>query len=239
MAGLQVNTDEMKRAAAEAALQLVNEGMVVGLGSGSTALEFIRLLGDRVAAGLDITAVATSRRTASLAESLGIPLVKMNGRVDLAVDGADAIDRFTLGAVKGLGGALTRERIVAEYADTFALIVDERKVVSRLVDSLTRLPIPVAVVPFGWEVTAARLATHGNPRLRLDNEGAPFPTDDGNYILDILDIETEDIHQIGCQIKSLAGVVDHGLFLNLATIAFVGGPEGVVELRPGARQPAT
>ena len=223
----------MKRAAAEAALRLVQDGMIVGLGSGSTSVEFVRSLGERVAEGLSITAVASSRRTATLATKLHIPLVRMEGRVDIAVDGADAVDSTTLGAIKGLGGALTRERIVAEHADLFALIVDETKIVPNLADSFDYLPIPIAVIPFGWEATKQSLTDLGNPRLRLGDDGTPYATDNGNYILDLYDVGPGCVSKIGCQIKTLPGVVEHGLFLNIASVAFVGGQDGVIELQRG------
>ena len=220
----------MKRAAADAAAELVEDGMRVGLGSGSTSREFVRALGRRVASGLNITAVASSQSTAELASQVGVPLAQLDRPLDLAVDGADAVARSSLAAIKGLGGALTRERIVAAEAERFVLIVDESKVYDRLDSALADIRIPVAVVPFGWTGTRHRLSRFGEPDLRMGAAGAPYRTDDGNYILD-LRANQAPTPELATQIKALTGVVDHGLFLDLAALALVGTPEGVVELR--------
>lgn len=230
-----LNANAMKRAAARTAAALVEDGMTVGLGSGSTSLEFVRALGDRVEAGLDIVAVASSQRTSDTARELRIPLTALEGRIDIAVDGADAVDTRSFDAVKGLGGALTRERIVAEAADTFILIVDESKLYPRLNDSLESIPIPVAIVPFGLKVTQNNLRKIGNPVLRLDGEGEPYRTDDNNFILDIFDAHFETLHDVARDIKATTGVVEHGLFLNLASLVIAGSRDGVIELRAGSQ----
>jgi ribose 5-phosphate isomerase A len=225
-----VTTEEKKRAAAEAAAELVADGMSIGLGSGSTAHEFMRALGRRVASGLSIRAVASSTSTADLAKQCGIPLIQLNGPLDLAVDGADAVASTTLDAVKGLGGALMRERIVVEQAACFVLIVDDAKVVEDLGQALTQIPVPVAVVPFGWQTTRERLSRFGDPKLRTTSDGAPYATDDGNFILD-LHAPHLPPDLLAAQLKALTGVVDHGLFLGLASLALVGADGGVLELR--------
>jgi ribose 5-phosphate isomerase A len=228
--GAILNPEEMKRAAAQAAADYVENGMTVGLGSGSTSQEFVRALGARVGAGLEITAVASSTYTADLARKVGILLKDLTGSIDIAIDGADAVDTTTLGAIKGLGGALTRERIVASAARTFIIIVDERKLFNNLSDSLTRIPIPIAIVPFGWPVTQESLREYGRPELRMTSQGSPYRTDDQNLIIDLYDARVESLDNLAADLKAMTGVVDHGLFLDLATHAVAGTARGIVEL---------
>jgi ribose 5-phosphate isomerase A len=212
-----------KRLAAERALGLVGEGVLLGLGTGSTAVYFVQGLGRMVASGLRVQGVATSAATASLARALGIPLVERLERpIDLAVDGADEIDP-ALNCIKGRGGALLREKIIAQAAGRFVLIADERKLVPRL----GRGPVPVEVLPFLWEETAHRIAQlGGRPQLRGD-AAAPFLTDNGNLVLDVSFEEIADPVALAVRLKAIAGVVEHGLFCGMARTAVIGGPDGV------------
>jgi ribose 5-phosphate isomerase A len=228
--GYAVTIDEMKIAAAEAAADLIEPGMSVGLGSGSTARAFVHALGRRVNAGLKINAVASSITTAKLACQFGIPLGDLDGPLDIAVDGADAVARRSLSAIKGLGGALTRERIVAEAARQFVLIVDETKLCDRLDQTLDRIAIPVAIVPFGSNRTLDRLSQYGEPELRLQHDGSAYQTDEGNYIVDLRRVRNRPLNELANELKLLTGIVDHGLFIDLATHALVGTQNGVVSL---------
>ena len=216
--------DELKLAVAEAAAALAENGMVMGLGSGTTASAAVSAIGRRVAQGLRITGIATSSKTEALARSLGIPLSTLDEhqRIDLAIDGADEVERGTLSLIKGRGGALLEEKLVAAASQRFAVVVDESKVVDRLCDA--RQPIPVEVVPFGWKSTARRLAALGAEwTLRPSAEGRPFLTDGGHYILDCA-FPPFDAAQLLQQIDSTVGVVEHGLFLGMATEVLVARP---------------
>ena len=220
-----------KEAAGRYATGLVEDGMVVGLGSGSTAALFVRALGERVRAGLRIVGVPTSQATEVLARAEGIGLATLEERphLDLDVDGADAVDP-ALNLLKGLGGALLREKIVAAAAARFAVIVDEGK----LVASLSRTPlVPVEVIPFGWMRTASALERLGatvTRRARRDAPAEPLVTDGGHFVLDCRFADLSDPVATGAQIKALTGVVDHGLFIGLATEAIVGGADGSVRV---------
>lgn len=222
--------DEYKRVAAWRAAELVEEGMVIGLGSGTTAEQFVRAVGNRMAQGLRVTAVASSQRSARLAQEVGLPVVDLTGSVNLAVDGADAIERGSLAAIKGLGGALTREKLIAQNAERFVLVGDDGKLVERLADALPATPVPVEVLTFGWPATRSRLSVLGEPVLRT-RAGEPFITDNGNVILDLFAPDLSDPVRLGTLLDGVPGVVEHGLFLNLAVLAIVAGPAGVVELR--------
>lgn len=218
-----------KQQVAEAAARLVDDGMLVGIGSGSTAEMFVQAIAARVTDGLRMRAVATSRRTEAMARSAGIELVELDGPLDLAIDGADAVDRRTLAAVKGLGGALTREKIVAAAARTFVLIVDTTKVVDRLADAYDRVPVPVEVLPFGWKMTARRLRDLGSPVVR-ERDGEPVTTDNGNLILDLYHPVESDPTRLAAAIDAITGVVEHGLFLDMASSAIVGSPDDAYSL---------
>ncbi|WP_296975630.1 ribose-5-phosphate isomerase RpiA [Thermobacillus sp. ZCTH02-B1] len=203
-----------KRRVGEKAAELVEDGMIVGLGTGSTAYWFIKKLAERVAGGLRITGVATSVRTAELAESLGIRVVDVNevGEVDLTVDGADEIDDH-FNAIKGGGGALLREKIVASISRRMVVIVDSTKRVERL----GRFPLPVEMVPFGYKHTLRKLEQAGcAPRLR-EKDGAPFVTDGGHYIVDLHLGRIDDPERLAGSIGNMPGVVEHGLFIGLVT----------------------
>lgn len=214
---------------AVAAADLVQPDMVVGLGTGSTADAVMRELGLRLAQGLAFTGVATSARTEILALSLGIPLVALDAveHLDLGIDGADEIDP-ALNAIKGRGGALLKEKLVALACDQFVLVASTEKNVARLGE---RTPLPVEIVPFGWPQTAARLAELGiAPELRWcpEDSAKPFSTDNGGYILDCLTGPIADGPALSAAIKATTGVVDHGLFLGIASAALQVDPEGTV-----------
>ncbi len=214
-------TELSKQQAAERAAELIEDGMSVGLGSGTTAHHFVRALGSRVATGLTITAVSSSMATAQLAESLNIPLGSLETSLDIAIDGADIIEKTTLHAIKGLGGALVREKLVALAATEFVLIADKSKLAARLADRADDIPVSVEILPFGWRSTRKRLEKLGSPVLRRSGT-RPYVSDNHNYIIDLYDYEADDIECVAARLKSLAGVVDHGLFLNLANRAIIG-----------------
>ena len=220
-----------KRLAAQHATALVDTGMSLGLGSGSTAEQFVRVLAERPDAQ-SLRCVASSARTAALAQQLGLTIVDLDGSLDLAVDGADEIERRTLHAVKGLGGALTREKIVAAAATRFVLVGDGSKVVDRLGDRVDA-PLPVEILSFGWRVTLGRLGALGEPVLR-QRDSATFVTDNGNYIADLWHTDLADASSVADTLASLPGVVDHGLFLGLASIAIIAGAGGIEELTPAS-----
>lgn len=224
-----------KLEAAERAAGLVESGMVVGLGSGTTAALAVRALGRRVAAGLDIVGVPTSETTAALARELGIRLsdLAQHERIDLTIDGADEVERGTLHLVKGLGGALLREKIVASATARLVIVADESKVVDRL--RIHEGPIPIEVAAFGWQSTARRLrALGGEFRLRLGADGQPFVSDGGHYIVDAGFAGFNSAEELAEALDRTVGVMEHGLFLGMAQQAIVGGPAGVqvLERRP-------
>lgn len=226
-----MSADVAKINAAAAAVDFVKDGMTIGLGTGSTAAHFVRLLGKRVAQGLRVRGVATSEATAQLAAEVGVPTVGPDhvGQLDLAVDGADEVDRdFAL--VKGGGAALLREKIVASAARHFVVIADESKMVERL----GAFPLPVEVVPFGYTLTAARLYTAlrdagcaGNEVvLREAGPESPVLTDGGHYILDCRCRAIPDAAALGERLKRIVGVVEHGLFVGMARTVIVGRSRG-------------
>jgi len=218
--------DRLKQAAAERALDFVENGMVLGLGTGSTAAFFVAQLAARVAEGLAIVAIPTSERTAAQARQLGIPLTSFaeHRRIDLAIDGADEVHRTTLDLIKGRGGALLREKIVAAASDRMIVIVDRSKLVDRLG---THVPLPVEIVSFGWQTVLERLSGVGAvPTLRRIGE-EPFVTDSGNYIADCAFPAFADPAALEIQLAGLIGVVESGLFIGLATTIMVGGESGI------------
>lgn len=224
-----------KLEAAERAAGLAENGMVVGLGSGTTASLAVRALGRRVAAGLDIIGVPTSEKTASLARELGIRLsdLAQHERIDLTIDGADEVERGTLHLVKGLGGALLREKIVASATARLVIVADESKVVERL--RIGSGPIPIEVAVFGWEATARRLRAMGAEfRLRLGADGQPFVSDGGHYILDAGFPGFNSAEELAHALDETVGVMEHGLFLAMAQQVIVGRATGVEVLE---RQP--
>ena len=228
--------DLAKQAAADRALSLVTPGMTLGLGTGSTAERFVRRLGERVRAGLGVQGVATSERTARVAEECGIRLVPLDEvkALDLTVDGADEADHdFRL--IKGGGGALLREKLVASASRHVAILIDP----SKEVDTLGRFPLAVEVEPFGAVVTqerlAALIANFGEPggiaRLRRDDYGEPFVTDGRNFIVDVAFGHIRDADNLARTIKAVTGVVDHGLFVHLCDSLITGYSDGTSLLR--------
>jgi len=229
--------NQYKKEAAQAAAQLVQSGMIVGLGTGTTAAYLVSELGRRVKEEeLCFTGVPTSERTAEQARSLGISLATLADikEIDLTIDGADEVQLGTLALIKGHGGALLREKIVASASKRMAVIVDETKIVKRLGGTLA---VPVEVVPFGWEATARKLRAIGaGTELRPGVDDKPYVTDGGHYILDCAFGPIADPKRIARELDETVGVVEHGLFLGLAKQVFVGGPRGVKILKEGANR---
>lgn len=222
--------NDFKRAAAEEAVKLVEDGMVVGLGTGSTAAFAIDALARRHREGLRFLGIPTSERTAAQAKAAGIPLTSFaeHRQIDLTIDGADEVERGTLNLIKGLGGALLREKIVAAASRHLAIIIDGSKLVDRLG---TRAPVPVEVVPFGLEATRATLEVLGaSAGLRLSAAGEPFVTDSGNRIIDCRFAPITDPARLEDRIRRVVGVVESGLFIGRADPVFVADLAGVHRL---------
>lgn len=223
--------ESYKRAAAAGALEYVDDGMKLGLGTGSTAEAFLDLLGEKVRAGLKIVGTPTSQRTADKARALGIPIAELDtlGELDLVVDGADEADH-DLNLIKGGGGALLREKIVATSAKRMVVIADETKLVRRL----GAFALPIEIIPFGHGTTSARIkraaAALGYadlvPKLRM-KDGKPFVTDNSNYILDCPFEAISDAKALGESLSAITGVVEHGLFVGIATSLIVAGAHGI------------
>jgi ribose 5-phosphate isomerase A len=225
------DTDTHKRQAAERAVEFVEPGMVVGLGHGSTALLAVRRIAERLRRGVlrDIVAVPCSRFIESEAERLGIPLTRLADHpvVDLTIDGADEVDP-DLNLIKGGGGALLREKIVAQASRREVIVVDESKLSPALG---TRWAVPVEVAPFGWRPEMDYLASLGAwVELRVGDDGAPFETDQGNNILDADFGPIENALALAARLDARAAIVAHGLFLGLATDVVVAGPGGLRHL---------
>ncbi len=220
--------DEAKRMAARRALEFVEDGMLLGLGSGTTAAMFIEELGARVKQGLRVRGIATSEESRQLAESLSIPMTTFEESpvLDLDVDGADEIGPG-LALIKGGGGAMLREKIVASAARRFIVIADAKKLVRRL----GRFPLPVEVIQMALPVVGRKLeALALAPRLRHHADGSRYITDEGNYILDCSCGLILDPAATAAQIRGIAGIVEHGLFLGMASLALVASERGVVEV---------
>jgi ribose 5-phosphate isomerase A len=221
-----------KKAAAEAAAKLVEDGMVLGLGSGSTAAYFVSALARRISEErLRVAGIPTSEQTASLARELKIPLTTFaaHAQIDLTIDGADEVEAGTLYLIKGHGGALLREKIVAAASKRMVVVADETKLTERLGSLVT---VPVEVVQFGWEATQRRLGElGGNPSLRLGKDGQPYLTDGGHYIIDCAFGPMEKPKEIAHHLDHVVGAVEHGLFLGFAREAFIGGRDGVKVLK--------
>lgn len=220
---------ELKRAAAARAVEEVESGMVLGLGTGSTVAHFLELLAGRLEGDglVDVRGVPTSERTERQARALGIPLTDLEGdpRLDLTVDGADEVDP-SLDLIKGLGGALFREKLVAQASQRLLIVVDAGKLVSRLG---LRAPVPVEVVPFGWTLHVPFLASQGaRPVLRTREDGRPYTTDNGNHILDAhFEHGLRDPQALDEALGRRTGVVESGLFLGLAHQVVVAGEDGI------------
>ncbi len=220
---------EMKIRAAATALEHVEDGMRLGIGTGSTAEEFVRLLAEKVAGGLRVEGVPTSERTARLCVELGVPLKSLDElpELDLTIDGADEIDP-ALNLTKGGGGALLREKIVASASTRMIVIADE----SKLVGTLGAFPLPIEINSFGQVATriaveklASRLGLSGDMKLRASGDGL-FTTDGGHLILDASFGRIPDAEALASALNSIPGVVEHGLFINMATLAVIAGPSG-------------
>jgi ribose 5-phosphate isomerase A len=222
--------DALKRAAAEAAVELVQDGMVVGLGSGTTAAFAIEALARRHLQGLNFLSVPTSERTASQATAAGIPLTSFaaHRQIDLTIDGADEVEQGTLNLTKGLGGALLREKIVAAASQRLIIVADGSKLVSQLG---ARAAVPVEVVAFGLEATRLSLEVLGSgARLRISSPGEPFITDSGNRILDCDFGPIADPARLEDRIRRVVGVVESGLFIGRADPVFIADTNGVHRL---------
>ena len=226
-----MSADDYKQAAAAKALEYVQPGMKIGLGTGSTAAKFVDLLGAKVKAGLDVVCVPTSEATAAQARALGIRLTTLDEEpvLDLTVDGADELDG-ELRLIKGGGGALLREKIVAVSSDRMIVIAER----SKLVETLGAFAVPVEVVRFGLASTmrmveglAEDVGCVGPVTLRTAKDGSPFVTDNGNYILDCAFEALPDPESLDDVLRQIPGVVESGLFLGICDTAIVAGPDGV------------
>ena len=221
----------LKIAAGESAVAQVTDGLIVGLGSGSTAALALNALGRRVLEGLRIVGIPTSEHTAAQARALGIQLSNLEDhpQVDITIDGADEVEQEHLDLIKGRGGALLREKIIAGASKKLVIIVHSDKLVSRLG---VKVPVPIEIVPFGWQVTAQRLSTLGaKPFLRREPDGTPYRTDGGNYIIDCAFETIDSAESLAREIDHVIGVVEHGLFVGLTSEVHVAGAEGVSILR--------
>jgi len=226
-----MSMDDLKRQAAARAVEQVKDGMKLGLGTGSTARHFVELLGERVQAGLKIVGVPTSEATRADAERCGVPLTTLEevDRLDLTVDGADEIDA-NLELIKGGGGALLREKIVAAASDRMIVIADE----SKWVETLGRFPLPIEVIPFGLgatrraiEAAFAENGVSGQMDIRKAKDGHAFVTDGGHWIIDAHLGRIPDSPKLAASLNSIPGVVEHGLFIGLARTAVLAGPQGI------------
>jgi ribose 5-phosphate isomerase A len=230
--------DRLKRAAALRAVEEVDDGMVLGLGTGSTAAFVVEGLAARVAQGLRIVGIPTSERTAAQARRLGVPIATFAEyqKLDLTIDGADEVELGTLHLIKGLGGALLREKIVAAASRRLVIVVDQEKLVDRLGQ---QTPVPVEVTQFGWQVTAAALAALDCvPERRYTAGEQPYVTDGGNFILDCRFGPIRDPAALETQIAMTVGAVESGLFVGRSSVVVVASTEGVEVLTPPPRNPA-
>lgn len=220
--------EQEKELAGRAAAKLVQDGDVVGLGTGSTAYFAVVALGERVKAGLKIVGIPTSVATAELARKLGIPLTTLDEHpmIDITVDGADEIDP-QLRLIKGGGGALLREKIIASNSKKMVVAADS----SKTVPVLGKFPLPVEIIPFARAVIERKIQALGAAtKLRVKSDGKPFVTDEGHHILDCRFGKIADPQALGLALDEMPGVVEHGLFIGLATVALVGRGESVEEI---------
>jgi ribose 5-phosphate isomerase A len=219
-----------KEGAGRAAAKLVRDGDVVGLGTGSTAYFTVIALGERVKAGLKMVGIPTSVKTADLARAVGIPLTTLDEHpeIDITIDGADEIDP-KLRMIKGGGGALLREKVVAAASKKMVVITDSAKVVP----VLGKFPLPVEVIAFARAVVERKMTSlGGSPRLRTKPDGSPYITDNGNQILDCSFGKITDPPALALTLSQTPGIVEHGLFIGLASVALVGRGDRVEEMRP-------
>ncbi len=223
--------DQEKEAAARASLRFVKDGQVVGLGTGSTAAQFIRLLGEQVKHGLRIRGIPTSERSREQAAELGIPLTTLDEcqKIDVTVDGADEVDP-ELRLIKGGGGALLREKIVASATKYYVIITDATK----RVPVLGKFPLPVEVIKFAQAVVRSRIEALGAAvDMRMGTDGKPYLTDENNYILDCRFGQIRDPDGLARRLSDMPGVVEHGLFIGMASLVLVASGSEIVELRRG------
>jgi ribose 5-phosphate isomerase A len=221
--------DQEKEAAARASLRFVEDGQVVGLGTGSTAAYFIKLLGEKVRNGMRVRGIPTSDRSRELAESLGIPLTTLDECQEIAVtvDGADEVDP-QLRLIKGGGGAMLREKIVASATKRLVIVADETK----QVPVLGKFPLPVEVIKFAQALVAKRITALGaQVSLRKNGDGTPFVTDEKNHILDCRFGQIADADTLARQLSEMPGVVEHGLFIGMASVVLLARGSEIVELR--------
>ncbi len=221
--------DLEKEAAARASLQYIKDGQVVGLGTGSTAAYFIKLLGEKVKNGLRVRGIPTSDRSEELARSLGIPLITLDDcqEIDVTVDGADEVDP-ELRLIKGGGGAALREKIVASATKKLVIVADASKQVAWL----GKFPLPVEVIRFAQALVAKRIAALGaQVAVRKNADGSPYVTDENNHILDCRFGEIADPNRLAQQLSEMPGVVEHGLFIGMASVALFARGGEIVELK--------
>jgi ribose 5-phosphate isomerase A len=226
----QAIVDQLKQSAANAAAAELQNGMIIGLGSGTTAKLAVDAIGKRVKEGLSIIGVPTSERTAEQARRLGIELSTLGEhlQIDVTIDGADEVELGTLNLIKGGGGNHLREKIVAAASSRLIIAVDESKLVPHLGD---RVKVPVEIAQFGWQATARSLAKlKATPILRLQAGGKPFVTDGGNYILDCAFGRIESVDALQRELDSVVGVLEHGLFIGMASLIVIGSSDGVKRL---------
>ena len=228
-----MDLEELKKQAAEKAVAHVRPDMVVGLGTGSTSFYAVNALAKRMKEErFSVVGVPTSERTAAQAKQLGIPLATLEEkpRLDLAIDGADEVQRGTLHLIKGAGGALLREKLVEAAAAIFIVIADETKKVERLG---TKFKLPVEIVRFGWKSTFARVEALGcKAFLRPGKDGQPFVTDENHYLLDCQFPPIENPAQLADRLKETTGVVEHGLFIGMTAEAIIAGSQGIEVWKP-------
>ncbi len=224
-----MSQDAEKAAAAQASLRFVEDGQIVGLGSGSTAAYAVRFLGEKVRAGLKIRGIPTSIGTQHLAASLGIPLATLDQfqEIDVTIDGADEVDP-QLSLIKGGGGAFLREKIIASASRQLVIIGDS----SKPVPMLGKFPVPVEVVPFAQALVAKEIAALGATiKVRPDSSGKVFVTDEGHHILDCFFGQIPDPAALALKLEDIPGAVEHGLFIGMADVVLIGRDSGVEELR--------
>ena len=224
-----------KKAAGRAAAELVRDGDIVGLGTGSTAYFAVVALGERVKSGLKIVGIPTSIATADLARQVGIPLTTLDEhpQINITIDGADEIDP-KLNLIKGGGGALLREKVVASVSKKMVVVSDSTKVVP----ALGKFPLPLEIIPFARTVIGKKIASLGaTTKLRMNPDGQPFITDNGNQIIDCNFGRIADAPALARTLSDTAGVVEHGLFIGLAKLALIGKGDSIVKILPKATRP--
>jgi ribose 5-phosphate isomerase A len=222
-------SDQEKEAAARVSLKFVRDGNIVGLGTGSTAAFFVKLLAEKVKAGMKIRGIPTSTRTAELAKSLGVPLATLDEfqQIDVTVDGADEFDP-KLNLIKGGGGALLREKIIASASKQVVIVTDS----SKQVPALGHFPLPVEVIPFAQALVAKKISALGaTVKVRPSAAGGPYVTDESNHILDCSFGQIPDPPALARQLSDIPGIVEHGLFINLASVVLLAKGSEVQEIR--------